>query len=44
VGIAGPETRLSKRAVASIAPHVITAADLAVGAAGLSRKSDDVVM
>jgi DNA-binding IclR family transcriptional regulator len=28
VGIAGPETRLSKRAVASIAPHVITAADL----------------
>ena len=28
VGIAGPETRLSKRAVTTIAPHVITAADL----------------
>ena len=28
VGIAGPETRMSKRAVTTIAPHVITAADL----------------
>jgi len=28
VGIAGPETRISKRAIATIAPHVITAADL----------------
>lgn len=28
VGIAGPETRLSRRAVAAIVPHVITAADL----------------
>ena len=28
VGIAGPETRMSKRAVTTIAPHVITTADL----------------
>jgi IclR family KDG regulon transcriptional repressor len=28
VGIAGPETRMSKRAVTTIAPHVIAAADL----------------
>src|SRR5213078_840712 len=28
VGIAGPVTRLSKRAVTTIAPHVIAAADL----------------
>src|SRR5215510_13777517 len=28
VGIAGPETRMSKRAVTTIVPHVITAADL----------------
>lgn len=28
VGVAGPETRLSKRAVTTVVPHVITAADL----------------
>jgi IclR family transcriptional regulator, KDG regulon repressor len=43
VGIAGPETRMSKRAVTTIAPHVITAADLVSGRLGYRGRKERVV-